>query len=844
MSEPTLPSGVTSIFIEDKAAKKYGLKKGPAAVDLINRKIFNTDEILNEIKTYGFMCPFQPYEKYLRECVLEEFIVVCDASSKYGEMFLLLYELDAIDNFHSPVELEEKRDVEAKIKVANETEATEAAKMERTNAVFVVKPIVPRPYSSLTSDMTAKEMEALLMKDQRPLIKCVISLSEARQCGKNREFSSHRISSSFRPHKSPTHLTCMQKEVSTQAVEITKVSTTQTTWNRKADKIMQYSHLKLKDFGLNLDKMWVEIASFVSRVTPLIEQCLQENETVDIFSDYLNDFINENTPNSICPEEENAVKELRNFTDLEFSKGKTVSCIEAHPTNADFIAVSVGNPRPMEEPVLAGCRDIPSYIILWQFGLQIHPALVLRAPFNCPIFRFNPTLSNILVAGCTNGQVALWDISEYCDVNPASSTQNAYVQGKRTINKDQTSDAIGTRIPLAPSVLSHPESSHKRMVADIVWLPSHVQINMKGRLLPKEHLTSDSYQFFTVSGDGHVLFWDIRFEEIMMGKLPHIAKVKGVKQPQLQSQQYDSKTIVCRSTKWAPIFKIKPKRLEGTGELSLCKAMSYHQLNTTSDDASSSKIICASQEGELLSLDWSPKSQLNTDGTEKDGDREFASQEYVQWMKLDHNRPCSSLCRSPFFPDFVLSVSDWNFHIWKTDTEPSLPVFSSPYSSCHHTGGRWSPTRPAVVVISKENGSLDVWDFTEICHSPSATLQLIPSSIVSMEFIVSEEGIQMLAIGDKVGSLHVFDLARNLTRCYPREIDSMEKFLDREAQLQSTMSARNVTEAINVSTEGDLVSSTFSSDKNIGHSDETQHEALTKEEEDLYDVMENAFLNA
>ena len=71
---------------------------------------------------------------------------------------------------------------------------------------------------------------------------------------------------------------------------------------------------------------------------------------------------------------------------------------------------------------------------------------------------------------------------------------------------------------------------------DIAWLPCHVQINAKGQLLAKQYLTSETHQFFTISGDGYVLFWDIRFEDIMMGKIPHIAKVKGMKQPQHQQQ--------------------------------------------------------------------------------------------------------------------------------------------------------------------------------------------------------------------------------------------------------------------------------------------------------------------
>jgi hypothetical protein len=41
------------------------------------------------------------------------------------------------------------------------------------------------------------------------------------------------------------------------------------------------------------------------------------------------------------------------------------------------------------------------------------------------------------------------------------------------------------------------------------------------------------------------------------------------------------------------------------------------------------------------------------------------SREFVRWIARDHSRPCVGLQQSPFFTDILLSVGDWNFHIWK-----------------------------------------------------------------------------------------------------------------------------------------------------------------------------------
>ena len=39
--------------------------------------------------------------------------------------------------------------------------------------------------------------------------------------------------------------------------------------------------------------------------------------------------------------------------------------------------------------------------------------------------------------------------------------------------------------------------------------------------------------------------------------------------------------------------------------------------------------------------------------------------EFMHWCKLDHSRPAVSVKQSPFFPDLILTVSDWAFHIWE-----------------------------------------------------------------------------------------------------------------------------------------------------------------------------------
>ncbi len=46
------------------------------------------------------------------------------------------------------------------------------------------------------------------------------------------------------------------------------------------------------------------------------------------------------------------------------------------------------------------------------------------------------------------------------------------------------------------------------------------------------------------------------------------------------------------------------------------------------------------------------------------------------------------------------------------------------------TDAEWSPTRPGVFYISKQNGSIDIWDIIDRTHAPSIS-QSISSSAVT-----------------------------------------------------------------------------------------------------------------
>ena len=195
------------------------------------------------------------------------------------------------------------------------------------------------------------------------------------------------------------------------------------------------------------------------------------------------------------------------------------------------------------------------------------------------------------------------------------------------------------------------------------------------------------------------------------------------------------------------------------------------------------RFLPRSEEGEIVFADWlaKPVGRSGQAGKDDDDDDD-ETPEYVQWMAPDHSRPATVLEKSPFFGDMVLSVGDWNFQLWKLDHP--RPIFSSPQASVSLTTGCWSPTRPGMLYMARSDGSVDVWDLTDSSYRPAAQLMVAPTRITSIKFLnptaISKQ--QLLAVGDKAGNLHVFDVPRNLWRPSPAEKTLMANFIDGEVK--------------------------------------------------------------
>ena len=133
--------------------------------------------------------------------------------------------------------------------------------------------------------------------------------------------------------------------------------------------------------------------------------------------------------------------------------------------------------------------------------------------------------------------------------------------------------------------------------------------------------------------------------------------------------------------------------------------------------------LVSTDEGQVYTRDWtlrvSPENLSNNV-------KKVYSEKYY--------RPILSFEFSPFFPDFFLTLHDFYFCIWNINK--SKPIFISPNikSSCY-TFARFSPSRPAVIFLSRNNGVLDIWDFLDESHKPSINESFFKDTITYLEIV-------------------------------------------------------------------------------------------------------------
>ncbi|KAJ3414206.1 WD repeat-containing protein 63 [Chytridiales sp. JEL 0842] len=709
-------------------------------------KVIPKADLLADIQARLAISDFQPAKAAILEYPDEELLIQFDPDFKYGQNFFLYISPAAVDAVLRPPSIQKEEEANAKGKPK------------------------PKIWESLGSD---REIDAEKVVDTRELVQIKVT-RKRKDFGQAYEFTDRDATDTFwecKSFKDPNYeINRMELAMGVQAVPELIDRAAQTNWFRPVNFSTQYEPLTMDPDQRSAALGSEEMTEFVRSVMSRFEQALQQNAIMDIFADDFKALGEEDV--SVEKGTQITLQEYQSFTDLKHSKDRSISYVDWHPTQRGVLAISCTNRSTFDDRIEAGfsVRSGESIILIWSFHDPIHPQLILEAPEDICSFQFNPADPNIIAGGCVNGQIVLWDISEYQDKlkSRKSSGKNSNGGGADDLGKlgKEEGGVVGEAV-VVPVVkfaaASSIEFSHRSSIADLQWLPAQYLVSNNGEI--QENPEGGVRQLVTASLDGQVCFWD--------------TKRKDVK----------SLDMV-----WKPFFRLSLSSMDNTFDYGLMKISlkgmmsaiekmgSEANIANTSEkpekgekqppETNLTKFFAATEEGDLITADL-----VQEKTTEEKASR-------VEHCYSWHFGTVSDLQRSPFFPDILLSVGGWSFHIWKEKLTTGPLLSSAPSGSAYLIGGRWSPTRPGVFFISKSDGSVEIWDLLDRSNLPTS-VQNVSSTAVSFMSVrqyPGKNGIQFIAAGDDEGTLHILEIPKNLTRPSKNEKSIVKTFFDREVR--------------------------------------------------------------
>ncbi|KAM7388182.1 hypothetical protein PAMP_024376 [Pampus punctatissimus] len=744
-------------------------------------KLLKKDDIIQDIKTRAAVSDFSPVKQTVLDYPEDEILLVFDRDFTYDQSFYLVLTPEAKDRILSPPEPE-----------TQEVFLNEVTKTPATNQWISLG-----SEQEIDEESVKETREKLWYKFSRVRRKfgipvCFSDRSTADAKDGYLECASYQ--------DSRFSIKQMQRDCGMQAVPRLRSSSAQTQWKFLRNIFTQYTPRELsKDEKENILQS-ESLKNFCKAVTPRVLQALQQEEIMNVFFDDWKALGTGAEGGDWSGKVSEGLMLYQAFTVQKYTKDKKISSINWHPTIYGVIAVALTEKKEerLNESTTLVVR--PSLILFYSLSDPANPQLLLECPDDILAFEFCPSDPNIIVGGCVNGQVVLWDISAH-----VTHLQGTQPSGKKLSVNTDTFDLDDNKENKTPIVrycaVSALESSHKAPITDVQWLPQTFEVTRTG--LPVENKYNISVQVVTCSPDCSLMFWDIRASKL----LSHSAsdRTQNVDQKPQMSPYSVPDTFKHLDRTWKPLFRVSLPKISSSGEFaplkfslerytcngntaeeaheydeSLKVVPDYSQLRVpsaktlTALEDVNTKLYIGTEDGEIVYTDWK---------LEKDDSGRLHSAKPLHCFSI-HNCLVNTVQRSPFFKDIILTgpspSGSWNFAIWKEGIMDG-PIILSPSSEQVCTVGCWSLSRPAVFFIGKEDGSIEVWNLLEKTSEPAQVHAHVTNAKITCIIPWTGSSKQhFLAVSDDLGMVRVFEIPRTLYIPSRSETLCMRKYFELE----------------------------------------------------------------
>ncbi|XP_037626290.1 dynein intermediate chain 3, axonemal isoform X1 [Sebastes umbrosus] len=786
---PGHPDDIFPLVLTSATQELFGCRTDEDVTGDSPYKLLKKDDIIQDIKTRAAVSDFSPVKQIVLDYPEDELLLVFDRDFTYDQSFYLVLTPEAKDRILNPPE------------------------REKTPEVFeneVYRTPEPKEWIPLGSE---KEIDEESFKETRE--KLWYKFSRVRRkfgapvCFSDRNTADAKDGylecASYQDSR--FSIKQMQRDCGIQAVPILQSSSAQTQWKFQRNICTQYTPRELSDEEKEDILQSESLKNFCNSVTPRVLQALQQEGIMNVFFDDWKALGTGAEDGDWSGKIFEGLMLYQAFTDQKYTKDKKITSINWHPTIYGVIAVALKEKKEEQSKDSTTFVVGASLILFYSFSDPSNPQLLLECPDDIFVFEFCPSDPNIIVGGCMNGQVVLWDIS-----GQVTHLQGAQL-GKKVPANTETFDLDDNKENKTPVVrfcaVSALESSHKAPITDVQWLPPTFEVTRTG--IPVENKYKISAQVVTCSPDCAILFWDVRVSTALS------QSASDRKQSENQKTPYSiPETFKHLDRTWKPLFKVSLPKIDTGGEYAplkfslqpyTCKDNNTGRTTEEAienDDSTegipdfshlrvpsakaltpledvNSKLCIGTEDGEIVYTDWK---------MEKDVSGRLQSAKVLHCYSI-HHRLVNTVQRSPFFKDIILTTGSWNFAIWKEGVMDG-PIILSPESEHVCTVGCWSLSRPAVFFIGKEDGSIEVWNLLEKISEPAQVhAHVTNAKITCIKPWTGSSKQHFLAVSDDLGTVRVFEIPKTLyvpskneslsmRKCFEVEEERLKDFLKRE----------------------------------------------------------------
>jgi len=395
-----------------------------------------------------------------------------------------------------------------------------------------------------------------------------------------------------------------------------------------------------------------------------------------------------------------------------------------------------------------GWCDVKAPVCLWNI---FRPQMVAGEPDTAIEIQgfvmslaFHPTQPGLLAGGTYNGELMVW--------NTASTDLDQLVAAS-----------------------SIDDYFHREAIQAVEWIPA----DLSGG--------ADAYLIATVSGDGKVLIWDARENDLSLPQRGFVLLSSGGKKRVLGGQSLSFSpldpwlfVVGCETGTVMRAFRPPPAASMGkpTGQY-MWKPSAVALLDQL---MAASARMSLQNHVEAYCRQVGIKEVTAEVVFQSKPDQSMLFPEPRRTDLEPHAGAVSVVAFSPFHRKMLLSGSvDGSLKIFDVLQQRAFQTFYPPskyLSTCAVSAAAWSHARPCVLAVAMEMGGVYIYDLMQSRQEPVLELPLTGSGsqrVTSLTF--NSKMLRLLAVGDETGRVRVFRLPFSLSEMQKGELNKINEMM-------------------------------------------------------------------